>query len=409
MSAMTIALMIVGAAAVILTADAIRRARMFRGYEEIKADARQIAALLRGETARYDHDVVIAGNFGAFPVVVRFSQGANTPGLILQMTAPATFDLQFSPKTAPETGGKTAIKTGMVGLDTRFNASKGQAVQAKVFVTDPAVGGQLEQLCCSSQTSLVIESGGIELTEMLIPVDTARHVRSHMVAMEVLARSLERMPGADSIHITPWRNQRSWVIRGAIAVGAIVLLALMFQQPAKNEGAIQAKQALAAPAGDMPPAMARNIPHLENWTMVGAGNFSDAASLFLRDRGLPASGHVEGRFSSPDGTGAAAGGDNPPESAFLLSNAGGQKRVIIMGGMTPGYDAVYYHVDLIAVIPAQNLEGVKWSVDPPEPLRGGDGLLVVENADDPSASIVLLRHGHQTYAGHPQDFTKINF
>jgi hypothetical protein len=180
--------------------DAIQRARTFRGYEEIKADARQIATLLRGETARYDHDVVIAGNFGAFPVVVRFSQDANTPGLILQMTAPATFDLQLSPKTAPEVSGKTAIKTGMVGLDTRFNASTGQAVQAKVFVTDPAVGGQMEQLCCSSQTFLVIESGGIELTEMLIPVDTARHVRNHMVAMEALARSLERMPGADSHH-----------------------------------------------------------------------------------------------------------------------------------------------------------------------------------------------------------------
>ena len=408
MSAMTIALMIVVATAVILAVDAIQRARMFRGYEEIKADARQIATLLRGETARYDHDVVIAGNFGAFPVVVRFSQDANTPGLILQMTAPATFDLQLSPKTAPEVSGKTAIKTGMVGLDTRFNTSTGQAVQAKVFVTDPAVGGQMEQLCCSSQTFLVIESGGIELTEMLIPVDTARHVRSHMVAMEALARSLERMPGADSIRITPWRNQRSWVIRGAIAVGAIVLLALMFQQRGMNQGAIQEKQALAAPAGDLPLAMARNIPHLENWTMIGAGNFSDAASLFFRDRGLPASGHVEGRFSSPDETGAAAG-DNPPESAFLLSNSKGQKRVIIMAGMTPGYDAVYYHVDLIAVIPAQNLEGVKWSVAPPEPLRGGDGLLVVENADDPSASIVLLRRGRQTYAGHPQDFTKINF
>jgi hypothetical protein len=38
----------------------------------------------------------------------------------------------------------------------------------------------------------------------------------------------------------------------------------------------------------------------------------------------------------------------------------------------------------------------------------GDALLVVQNANDPTASVVLLRHGSQTLSARPADFNKID-
>jgi hypothetical protein len=38
----------------------------------------------------------------------------------------------------------------------------------------------------------------------------------------------------------------------------------------------------------------------------------------------------------------------------------------------------------------------------------GDALLVVQNANDPTASVLLLRHGSQTFSAHPADFNKID-
>jgi hypothetical protein len=54
------------------------------------------------------------------------------------------------------------------------------------------------------------------------------------------------------------------------------------------------------------------------------------------------------------------------------------------------------------------LAGVEWITAPRE-AADGDGLLLVEDADDPTSSLVLLRHEKQTYAGHPANFTKIIF
>jgi hypothetical protein len=36
-------------------------------------------------------------------------------------------------------------------------------------------------------------------------------------------------------------------------------------------------------------------------------------------------------------------------------------------------------------------------------------LLVIQNAEDSTQSVVLLRHGTQTYSARPADFNKIEF
>ena len=79
---------------------------------------------------------------------------------------------------------------------------------------------------------------------------------------------------------------------------------------------------------------------------------------------------------------------------------------MVSGGMV-AYDAVFPRIDLLARIPKSSLAQIQWKSAPQYP-ADGDALLVVQNAVDPSASLVLLRHGLQTYSGRPADFTQID-
>jgi len=75
---------------------------------------------------------------------------------------------------------------------------------------------------------------------------------------------------------------------------------------------------------------------------------------------------------------------------------------------TVAYDAIFPKIDLLARVPNSNLAKIQWMTRPPEFNADGDALLVVQNANDPAASMVLLRHGTQTYSARPKDFTKID-
>ena len=75
---------------------------------------------------------------------------------------------------------------------------------------------------------------------------------------------------------------------------------------------------------------------------------------------------------------------------------------------TVAYDAIFSKVELLARISKNAMAKIQWmSSGPPLP-PDGDGLLVVQNANDPTASVVLLRHGSQTLSARPADFNKID-
>jgi hypothetical protein len=72
------------------------------------------------------------------------------------------------------------------------------------------------------------------------------------------------------------------------------------------------------------------------------------------------------------------------------------------------YDAIFPKIDFLARVPNSNLAKIQWMTKAPQFTADGDALLVVQNANDPTASMVLLRHGTQTYSVRPKDFTKID-
>src|SRR5579859_5905268 len=233
----------------------VRRFAVFLGYKGIQPDVLQIAELLKAEPYRQGSDVVIAGHYGGYPTIVRFSHRVDTPGLDIQMRVPATFNFSLTPK-AFSTGaeGRVLTRTGNAALDRRFSARTDYPLEFKMLANVSTTMGGLEQLCCSTQTGLTVRDRVIELSELTIPPFTANHVFDHLQSMLTLANAIHEMPGADRIKVDPLpRRGSSWPVRIALAGGLVCLVALLFTQPySRMPGASANANAIAPPTGVAP-------------------------------------------------------------------------------------------------------------------------------------------------------------
>jgi hypothetical protein len=379
----------------------VRRFAVFLGYKSIQPDVLQIAELLKTDPYRQGSDVVIAGHYGGYPTIVRFSHKLNTPGLDIQMRVPASFNFSITPKAfSSGAEGRVLTRTGSAALDRRFSARTDHPLEFKMLTATGASLSGLEQLCCSTQTGLMVKERTMELSELTIPPFTANHVFDHLQAMLALARNVSEMPGADQIKIEPLpRRGSSWPVRVALAGGLVCLVALLFTQPYSHSAKANANGNSPPTASGVMPADAARMQQLEGWHVARADDFSGPALQFLRDHNLPASGHVQADFS---GRGSAA------DSAYLLVDNAGRRRVGLLATGVVAYDAIFPQLDFLARISKSNLAKIQWSSQAPQFTSDGDALLVVQNANDPTASMVLLRHGTQTYSARPADFTRID-
>ena len=209
------------------------------------------------------------------------------------------------------------------------------------------------------------------------------------------------MPGAAQIRVEPLpRRGSSWPVRVALAGGLACLVALLFAQPyGHTAGANASVDPRQGSSPGMTPGDAARISQLEGWHVIRADEFSGSALRFFRDHNLPASGRVAGDFG---GRGGAA------DSAYLLADEGGRKRVILLQKGMVAYDAIFPQVDLLARVPRPSVGKIQWSSRAPQFTTDGDALLVVQNANDPIAGMVLLTHGTQTYSARPADFNTID-
>lgn len=379
----------------------VRRFAVFLGYKAIEPDVLQIAELLKAQPLRDRNDVVLEGNYGGNPTIVRFSHRVDTPGLDIQMRVPATLNLFLMPKNFATTNeGRVLMRTGSVPLDRRFNARTDHPMEFKMLTTGAAMKSCLEQLCCSTQTGLSVRDRTIELSELTIPPFTANHVFDHLQSMLTLAKTIQNMPGADRIKVDPLpRRGSSWPVRVALAGGLVCLVALLFTQPYNRMAGASANSNMIVPSPGVAPGDALRMQQLQGWHAAGRDDFSGAALRFLREHRLEASGRIAGDFG---GRGTAA------DSAYLLVDTTGRRRVSMLTRGIVAYDAIFPKVDFLARISKSTMAKIQWmSSGPPLP-PDGDGLLVVQNANDPTASVVLLRHGSQTLSARPADFNKID-
>ncbi|HEV7673255.1 MAG TPA: hypothetical protein VGQ12_01865 [Candidatus Angelobacter sp.] len=379
----------------------VRRFAVFLGYKAIEPDVLQIAELLKAQPLRDRSDVVLEGNYGGNPTIVRFSHRVDTPGLDIQMRVPATLNLFLMPKNFATTNeGRVLMRTGSATLDRRFNARTDHPMEFKMLTAGMTMKGSLEQLCCSTQTGLSIRDRTIELSELAIPPFTANHVFDHLQSMLALAKTVQDMPGADLIKVEPLpRRGSSWPIRIALAGGLVCLVALLFTQPYNRMAGASADSNMVTPPSGVAPGDAARMQQLQGWRAAVRDDFSISALRFLREHRLEASGRIAGDFG---GRGAAA------DSAYLLVDTTGRRRVSMLAKGAVAYDAIFPKVDALARISKSSMAKIQWmSSGPPLP-PDGDGLLVVQNANDPTASVVLLRHGSQTLSARPADLNKID-
>ncbi len=377
----------------------VRRFAVFLGYKAIEPDVLQIAELLKAQPLRDRSDVVLEGHYGGNPTIIRFSHRVDTPGLDIQMRVPASISFFLMPKNFAATNeGRVLMRTGSAPLDRRFNARTDHPMEFKMLTAGAAIKTSLEQLCCSTQTGVTVKDRVIELSELTIPPFTANHVFDHLQSMLTLAKAIHEMPGADLVKVDPLaRRGSSWPVRIALAGGLVCLVALLFTQP-YNRVPDASANTVAPPAGVMP-ADAVRLQQLQGWHAATSDDFSGAVQRYLEQRRLEPVGHIAADFE---------GSSRLSDSAYLLIDSSGRKRVSMVARGAVAYDAIFSRVDFLARIPKSAMAKIQWMLSGPPLPPDGDGLLVVQNANDPTASVVLLRHGAQTLSARPADFNKID-
>ena len=378
-----------------------RRGKIFSGYQELTKDAEEITKALGGEIFRDGNDLVISGNYRKMPAIVRFSYGENTPGLNLHGKAKATFSMSVAPKGERAAEGRVLMRTSDDMFDARFQTRTDHPTQTKMFVTGKVVMQQLQKLCCSPRTFFAITHGAVELSELTIPQPyTGHHVIDHLESMAKLAGALEDMPGSETIKVHKLEKEKSNIIRAAIVVGIIAVVITVYAATSGPRGDISVKELglnEAPPAGIMPVDAAR-IQRLKDWRLATPEDFGPTARQWLRDNGQDLTGRVEGDFS---------GRNNQRDVAYVLANAQGQRRVVLLVDNVNLYDAEYPEVVGVSRIPNEAIANIDWGKYPPQGTPDGDGLLLMRKREDRSSGLVLFASGPRIVSAVPVDYTSI--
>lgn len=376
----------------------VRQKARFRSYEDLVADARQISKALKGEVFRDGEDLVVSGNQGGWPVVVRFSYSETTPGLDIRMEAPASFTLWVGSKAAGSSEGRAQLRIPDAMFEARFSARSDHPTRANMLLVSKSALAALQKLCCSANAYVAINAGMIELREVVTPRPyTARHVLEHVAAMARIADFLKSMPGAEQFKIKPMRRERHIVGRLAIAAGMLAAIVTVVAAT-KNPAAQKFEVSLPNVPQGMLPVDAVKIPGAAGWRVATAEDFDPNAAAWLRGQGIAPGGRVGGDFS---------GKGDLRDVAYVLIAGDGSRRLVLLAGGVDRYDVKYPFIGLIARVPRGAVNAIQWvGKAPAQP--DGDGLLIVRKPDDPASGLVLFLSGTRMLSGVPVNYQSIS-
>ena len=126
-------------------------------------------------------------------------------------------------------------------------------------------------------------------------------------------------------------------------------------------------------------------------------DFAQPDKPFFQDRSWAPSGYVAADFS---------GRGKVTDHAYLFIEGHGKRRVSMLSDSVLAFDQIFDKVAVIAIVPKSKFPTMKW-VSAPASEPDGDLLLVVQDASNPEANIVLFRSGNQTVSGALQDFSNV--
>jgi len=374
----------------------INASRRFAGYTELRGDARAIEHFLKGETFRDMDDLVITGNTEGYRTTIRFSQDENTPAVSLRMDVPATFDLVIVPKDSPVTEGGQAVRTGNDQFDAKWVVRTTQPTQARIFVAGNTAMAQIRKLCCSSKTYVNLERGALEISELTIPEGSpSRHLIDHMESMAIVGKQLALMPGAGQVKVERVSAPRptNKVLGVVIAIVAVCTGIVALANYEHSKGMDASVGAGGSPVG-IPSDEALYIPNLQGWRLAARPDFDPALVDWMKQSNAQPAGRLEGDFS-----GGGAGNDH----AYLLVNATGAHRLVVMTGKDVKFDQPFGVVQLVAKVPKSSIRDIKINTGSPA-TGNADGILLVMNKDDLHSGLVLSFNGSSPVTAVPENY-----
>jgi hypothetical protein len=371
--------------------------RTFAGYKAMAADVKKIARSIGAETFRSGNDLVLSGNFEKIPVTLRFSNSATEPGLKIVCTAPVDFQLSFTPKGEASLEGGVIVPTQSPNFNMRFTARTDDPEHAKLFLALAEAQRHIERLCCSSNTFLLFSPRNIELREVLVPLDTYRHVSSRLRSLAVLNNEAAKLPNASRIKVVPVKPlSSSWVLKFALLVGAVAAVAAVLS----NAAPTQVASTQTKTSNGILPIDRRVIPDAGNWRTVSPlelrGQFVD----WMEGFGVTPASKID---LDARGDGQETG------TAYLLATEKTPelKRVVWVANHQVLCDVVD-RIEGIAKVPRDSMPAIVWSEGstPPQAAEG-DGLLVVRNYEKPEGGTVFFFSHEKLYSAVPADFHNV--
>lgn len=371
--------------------------RKIAGYSELRRDVPAIESFLGGETYRAGNDLVITGNIHGYRTTLRFSRDENTPGVNLRMEAPATFDLMIVPKNSGISEGGERILTGNGPFDANWIIRSNHSLEARMFLAGDTALTQIRNLCCSSNTLVSMERGAIELSEQTVPEGSPRrHLIAHLESMGVVAKQLSLMPGAGQVKTqrVVARRPTGKVFVTVIAAAAVCLgiAALASYQHTRT------MNAATAGVGGSPQGISADeasyIPDLRGWRLAGSSDFDPSLVQWMHDSDVVPRGRLEGDF---------LGGGPGNDHAYLLMNAEGSHRLVMVIGNQVKFDQTFPTIALVAKIPKTAIRNIK--IDTGSPATGNsDGILLVRDKSNLHSSLVLSLNGDSLVTAVPENY-----
>src|SRR5215475_6081641 len=380
--------------------NAVKRAKLYLGYEDIAEDVRRIAREIKAEVFRDGEDLVISGGTVQLPTVLRFSHAESTPGMHIRVHAPVSFTLSIAPKGSPTPEGKVGIRTGHDVLDARFVARTDHPTQIRMLLAEKRVLRQLEKLCCSSRTFLAMSKGVIELSELMIPEGSLeRHVLEHVESLSEIVKKVHEMPGAETVNIAPVpREETSLATKAVVAAGALAALIVVFvaATSSRHDDTAKARMVAEGPEG-VNPAEAARIPAMEGWRAAHVEELSSELLVWIRDQGAETGGHITGEFSDLQ---------LKTDSAYVLTK-GADRRVVMLVQGRDSYDYVFRQLAGMVSVPRYSLSYIQWQTEPTV-TTSSDALMVVSDAENPASAVVIFVAGGRVYTGTPKDYRTVH-
>lgn len=385
----------------LVIAVSARRSR-FSGYGEIAKDVERLSrTLLQSETIRDGNHLVVRGNHGQWPVLVRFSSAeeeSSAMSIILQ--APANFQMLVAPVSAPKPETGTTMRTSDGLFDFKFRTTSENPMVARMFLAGAGTVQLIKKLCWASFTSLRIGRGELEL--LVRPCNIAHvfdFVQQQLDTMEKLAEHLRAMPGADAIRIVPFRKPGNRMLKPAVALALSIAMLEASHLSAADPAQERVFASQSAMHEGVLPSDAANILYLKGWRLAQEADFDSNEMGWLRGQRATPGATLPGDFS---------GKNNGRDTAYILVSDEGMKRIVVLSEGRLIYDRRYRQILAAARVPAADLNAIEWR----EPLPAkpdGDGLLIVTKTGDPSANLILSFKDGNLMLGAPINYQKLNF